>query len=137
MYCVAYTRRSVESTRRPFRQAQGSEGFLALLEHAERCSSAGLAGVHGNELVLSPTWRDHEQPAHWTIPRVPDCVGGTVRHDDECASGQLKLGVAELKSGFSVSDIEHLVGVRVKVQRRAGFARRERSDFNNVGPSHL
>ena len=87
--------------------------------------------------MLSAPGRDHEQTAHRTVPGVPDRVRCAVRHDDKGASGQLHLRVAELKSGFSVSDIKHLVSVRVQVERRAGFARWERPDFDNVGPAYL
>src|SRR5215218_3291686 len=87
--------------------------------------------------MLGIAGRDEKQPVKRDRPGVPDRVRRPARNEDEVAASRGYLAVAEHEYRLSFCEVERLVGVRVEVKRRCGFARREDSDDRDVGSCHL
>jgi len=98
---------------------------------------AELCGFDEGELVLRIPRRDDDQSAHRAFARVPNGVHRPTRNKHKPTSGDPMFAVSKQERRLAIGNVERFISVRVEVNRRTRFARRERADLSHVGATHL
>jgi hypothetical protein len=84
--------------------------------------------------MLCAAGRNEDEPAHRSVPGVPDGVGRPPRHEDEATGGDWALAVSEQERGVAVRDVERFVSVGGRAAEAPASRREGRMFVIGVNP---